>query len=246
MAIPASVLLYTNWKNANFSTPMYTQVSPEKPVGFVWTTHNSVTIGDGADPWPAGQEVCDLDNHAAGQVYATVSPATVPASAGRICVELSPSSGVGTGYIWGMNATNDQNFRLRLQRTSSGDLNLSFRFNATNSTNDIALGAEPANKYKIEMIYDSQNATGSLRLRARPWLIGGSPGSFVDSTPSGAAAATDQPTSIYFSDAQNGPYTGLEAGRVAVSNDIAEDLSNLTEGAGGVAALVQFYNQLRD
>jgi hypothetical protein len=80
----------------------------------------------------------------------------------------------------------------------------------------------------VEIIWDTNNATASQRLRARRWTLGGSPPSFSDTATSSTAGTQDQQTSLQLGNSTTG--YEIQFGRIIVSDDIAEDLSAVTEG----------------
>jgi hypothetical protein len=234
MAIPTSVLLYTNWLSANLSGGVtYTTVAPEKPVGHVLTFDSDVTLGSGGGaPWLTGQEIADMDNHFSAAITSTLSAATAQASSGRIYAEFNPTTAVSQVFLR-LEAATFSNGRVRIQINGAGNVLVGSL--CTGGDGLVDLGTESANPYAVEIIYDTNNATRSQRLRARMWDLGGTPPAFSDNSDvASSAATTDQFTYLQVGDGGD-VSTGMKSGRIAISNSITEDLSNLTEGSGGAA-----------
>lgn len=233
MPIPASVLLYANWGNG---TGTYTAATPDVPNGHTYSFNAGATIGvEAAAPW-SGQSLADL-SAGVRNVSSTVSAATAQATSGRYFFECVPMGSGANGNncnAFSLYATVDSNGNIRTRRSSAGDTQVlgywSGGFQA-----QVDLGAESANPYCVEVIYDTTNGTDTLRLRARMWDVGGSAPAFTNCGAGAASAATDQFTTLRLGDDGNG--TGaLKVGRIAISNDIAEDLSALDESSGGFLA----------
>lgn len=233
MPIPASVLTYINWLPANLSGATYTTVAPEKPASVTWTFAGSAAIYASSAPWPGGQELVDLNNSGSDAVERTISASDMQATSGRIMIEMEPAT-VDSVIPWRAEAATVGNGRFRVRRDGSGNLTVTLEYSGFGGLCDVQLGAFPTVAFAVEAIYDLGNATRSQRLRARTWSIGGSPGAFTDnSEPTSASGTTDQFVTTSFGD---GGAPGLAIGRVAFSNDITEDLSNLDEGSGGFLA----------
>ena len=200
MAIPASVLLYANWKSANLSGTTYTYTTPEKPNAFTGTFNaNNTIVASGGSPWQVGQELVDLDNNFNCAITHTVSSSTIQATSGRIMFELAPTS-VATVLV-SIEAATPANGRMRVSRNGGGNLVVSTL--CAGGDGNVDLGAMSSNPFVVEFIYDCNNATRSQRLRARQWDLGGTPGAFSDNTDvSSSASTTDQFTAFNF--ANNG------------------------------------------
>jgi hypothetical protein len=231
MAIPATVQFYTNWLSANLSGGVtYTTVAPEKPVSHVLTFDSDVTLGSaGGAPWLTGQEIADLDNHFTANISSTLSSATIQASSGRMYVEFNPTTATAQ-MLFKVEAATPANGRVRIRIDSGG--NVTVQSLCAGGDGLVDLGAESTNPYAVEIIYDTNNATRSQRLRARMWDLGGTPPSFSDNTDSfSSASTTDQFTYLQVGDGGD-VSTGFKSGRIAISDDITQDLSDLTEGSG--------------
>lgn len=229
MAIPASVLLYANWVNG---TGTYTAATPDKPNAHSYTFNASASIAtEAAAPWN-GQSLAQL-NSGTMNVTSTLSSATVQVTSGRFFYEATPIGAAGNGFnlhIFKIVAATSANGEFRVRRSSSGEIHVDGFWNGAQQV-DANLGAESSNPYCVEVIYDTNNATAADRLKARTWDKSGSAGSFTTYGAGSAQSASDQFTTLNLGMSGTGT-PNLKIGRIAISNDIAEDLSNLDEGAG--------------
>jgi hypothetical protein len=235
MAIPASVLLYANWSNGSGT---YTAATPDKPDAHTYSFNAGATIAvEAAAPW-SGQSLAQLES-GTRNVTSTLSAATAQATSGRYFFECTPIGAAGNGTNLGMfeiYATVSSNGIIRVRRQNAGNIEVLGYWSGGYQTT-VSLGAESANPYCVEVIYDTTNGTAASRLKARMWDVGGSPPSFTDSDGTGANAATDQFTTLGIGDGGNGT-PNFKVGRIAISNDITEDLSALDEGAGAAGPAI--------
>jgi len=227
MAIPASVGLYVNWGNGSYSSPTYTAATPDKPNGQTWTktgTGFSLAV-DNDSPWN-GQTCVFVTNLYNDTISTTVTSSEV-ATSGRFLLEMQDGTFGRTQFY--INATDANNGQIAVfNEGGGGTLRVQMGWNGNSKTAYVDLGTYPTGAFCLEVIYDPQNATESLRLRARTWTLGGSPGSFNNTgSTTGTSVAMDQPTLVQF-----GENTDGQLGRVIISNDISEDLSNVTEDSG--------------
>jgi hypothetical protein len=241
MAIPASVLTYINWKDANLSGGVtYTTVAPEKPVGLALTFDSDNTIvASGGAPWLVGQEIVDLDNHFTCEITGTISAAHMQATQGRVMWEINPGTTTGSSYpMTTLSAAVAANGRVRVSNTASDTVLAAVSWNGGNAT-DIDLGAEPSVPYAVEIIYDTNNATRSQRMFARMWELGSTPPAFTDNSADAFSAAGTTDEFVSFGIGTGGSLvTDWKMGRIAISNDMAEDLSDLDEGAGAAGPAI--------
>jgi len=234
MAIPASVLLYTNWDHGTLASGQFSHAAPNIPNTFTWDTASGSIIQDNDTPWN-GQYLFDSSVNWYDGLFATLTSATVQATSGRLLVEVD-SFGVDNSPILGLYASNRSNGSLNIRR-ESGNVNVGLAWDGWNGANVVALGAMPSVPFAIEVIYNTQHATANQRLQARMWNIGSTPGSFNNSSTSdGSAANTDQFISLYLADPGNNPTNSI-FGRVIISNSTTEDLSAITisSEAGGAS-----------
>lgn len=226
MSIPASVTLYANWVHGTLSAGTYTQASPEVPNGHTWTFTNSTKAVHSESPWN-GQTLAEITSWNSS-ITTTVSSSTVQATSGRFLLEFNElDSG---GYVLFMlRATTEINAHIWALK-SAGNLKVQAGWNNDTASAEVDLGTYPTGDFALEIIYDFNNATSSQRLRARTWAIGGSPGSMVNGTALGSAAAGDQFTSFTY--AYDGESGGLHTGRAIFSNSTSEDLSLVSESSG--------------
>lgn len=230
MSIPASVGLYVNWVNGSYSSPTYTAASPDKPNSQAWTktgTGFSIAV-DNDSPW-SGQTCAFVTDANNDYVDATVTSSEVQATSGRVLVEVQVGTWGGLRHQFWMFATNWWDGRLTIRENTGGVLYVRMEWQG-GQTAFVDLGAHPTGAYVVEVIYDTNNATASQRLRARTWTLGGTPGSFTDTGSSSSAGSTNQFVTVRLGD--NGSGVDAQFGRVMVSSDISEDLSAVTEGGG--------------
>jgi len=230
MAIPASVTLYVRWTNGQpLSGTTYTAVAPDVPVGHTYTFNNSASLAvEAGSPWN-GQYLAQLDT-GTRFLSSTVSSSTVQATSGRILIEVAPltvSTGLNENYFR-LYATTSNNGEVRVRNSTTDTVNVLGYWSGGNQVN-VSLGAEPSNPFNVEIIYDTNNATASLRMRARMWEIGSSVPSFTDIGAGSVQNTTDQFTTVEYGD--GGGAAGLKANRLIISNDITEDLSAVTESS---------------
>jgi len=247
VAIPASVTFYTNWVHGTLVSTTYTQATPEIPNAHTWTFVGSIAP-EPDTPWN-GQTLADFTaawNHYA---TATVSSSTVPASAGRLLIEVDTM--VDNHRILNLSATSPSNGLLRIERTA-GNLSVSLLWNNYNNGATVDLGTFPTSPFALEIIYDTLNSTRAERCKARLWTIGGTPPSSftaATTTDGGQSVATDQFVALTLGNPDSDSYVRI--GRVIVSNSITEDLSAVTETAAAASALPRraldgpFYGALR-
>jgi hypothetical protein len=231
MAIPASVIFYTNWGLGSLVSETYTQATPEVPNSHTWTFKGSIAAVAGS-PWN-GQYLADFSASWSDGAQTTVSSATAQATYGRLLVEVAafPTNG---RRIFSLETINS-NERLRISRNDSANLFLMFEHGESKYA-ELDMGAFPTLPAAIEVIYDSNNATAANRLQCRTFAIGGTPGAFSTATgTSGSASTTSQFISVGLAEMGNAD-TSSKFGRVIVSNSMTEDLSQVTEAAA-VAAL---------
>lgn len=227
MSIPASVNLYVDWDNGTYSSPTYTAAAPDVPVSHTYTFTNATRATEAGSPWN-GQWLVTLNNYAA-KVESTVSSATVATTSGRFLAEFGGTFTAGYDILDVRNVASQLDGMIRVQHTGGGNLQIVLTFNSDGSSNEVNLGTFPSVPFAVEVIYDSTNATANQRLRARTWSIGGSAGSMNNSTANtGSAAATAEFTLLKLGGDE---LNALKIGRVMFSDDIAEDLSVVSEGS---------------
>jgi hypothetical protein len=237
MAIPASVLFYTNWDHGTLASSQFTHAAPNIPSDFVWGTANGSIVQDNNSPWN-GQYLFDASANWSHQIGATLSSATIQASSGRLLVEVDQAP--ISGGILQLLASNSSNGLISVTRNAAGELNVSLDWRGWGSHNEINFGAVPAVPFAVELIYDTQNSTVAQRLRGRIWNIGSAAGSFGTSSGSGSAATTDQFVTLVGSSQEN----QCIYGRIIISNSTTEDLSAVTiasESDTSVLPVVQYY-----
>jgi len=238
MAIPASVTLYVRWTNGQpLSGTTYTAVAPDVPVSHTWTAVNGATLGTDPDaPW-SGQYLAELDGN--NRMSTTVSSATVATTTGRFYIE-SEGGPNANGDLLLVSPTTINNGRVRIRKTGGGNLLVNCATNGGANSAEVDLGTYPTGAYAVEVIYDIANGTAANRLQARTYAVGGSPPAFTTITggslPSGT---TDQFTSLNIGDNTGWDNSGLKVNRIAFSNSITEDLSNLTESSGATVYVFQ-------
>lgn len=224
MAIPASVTLYANWVHGALASSTYTAAAPERPSEHAYTFQSASLTTEAGAPWD-GQTLATLPFWYA-RIYTTVSAATTPTTQGRFLVELNAQEPGGAHIIMLRHAANEWDGHIWFQQ-SGGNLHVNMGWNGDSSSAQVNLGAYPTVPYAIEVIYDGTNATANQRLRARWWAIGGTPGSFTNATSaSGGPAALAEFTELRIGDEE---LAGLKFGRIIFSNNLAEDLSLVSE-----------------
>lgn len=243
MAIPASVILYVNWGNGQpLSGSTYTAVTPDVPNSHTFTFNSSASLTqDNNSPWN-GQYLANLAS-GVRNITSTVSSSTVNTTSGRVYVEAAPQS-TNSSTMFQFQSTNVLNGRVRVIRTSGGDMSVEGLHANDGAYETVSLGTYPTNPFGLEIIYDFNNSTANQRLRARVWTLGNAAGSFVDAGSTGGGASTsDAFTSLSMGDSNNGT-TGLYIGRIAFSNSTSEDLSSLSEGSASITKQAAAYYRM--
>lgn len=219
-----AVTLHVDWTNGQpLSGGTYTANTPDIPDNHTYTFSNAVLTQDNDAPWN-GKYLADLST-SVRSVTTTVSGTTVANAAGRFCIKCEPL----TENTKQFEAKNDSvlNGLLRVSRVA-GNLEVLSLCNNDGQSNTVALGTYPTGPFAVEVIYDFNNATANQRLRARSWLLSGSPGTFTDATSTSGGASTNSAfTSIKLG--SDDTSLGLMYGRVTFSDDITEDLSSYSE-----------------
>ena len=230
-----AVTLYADWENGSYSAPTYTAATPDIPNGHTWTgngTNYSRAVDNDA-PW-SGQTCLFVTNATNDYWQSTVSASEVQASLGRVLVEMEGGQAARVQFLL-QNGAEYWDGRLLIWQTAGGNLEVQLLWQGGN-TATVDLGTYPSGAYVVEVIYDTNNATASLRLRARTWTLGGSPGSFNNTGSSTSAGSQDQPDGVFFGDSGSG--VDAQLGRVIISDDISEDLSSWSPGGGDAPALM--------
>jgi len=217
--LPASVLLYVDWEHGVLASGTFTSDTPNVPDAHTFTFTNSATVG--AEGTWDGQYVATFPNFNS-VVSSVLSSATMAVTQGRVLVELEGMDSAGDGV--GFYAASPANGRINIFLTGGGEVWVNLDWQGSNNK-QIDLGAEPSGKYKVEIIYDTQNGTSSQRFRARCWA-GDTPPSFTDSDNFGSADDTDQFTALRVP--LNGDAHPTRLGRIIICNDITLDLSTIT------------------
>jgi hypothetical protein len=247
MAIPASVTLYANWVHGSLVSTTYTQATPEIPNAHTWGLYGSRTVVT-ASPWN-GQTLADFTAAWNDRAETTVSSATVQATSGRILVEFDTISESQSAPIFALSAATASNGRIRIER-GAANLTVTLRWGSWDGDNTVDLGTAPTGPFVIELIYNTQHATANQRLQARTWAVGGTPGSFSNSTSSGGSAGTtNQFTSLFLGSGND--WSEYRIGRVIIANSTTDDLSVVSEEAAAATSLPRraldgpFYGALR-
>jgi hypothetical protein len=221
MAIPASVLFYTNWEHGSLVSTTYTQATPEIPNAHTWTFAGTIDVDSGS-PWN-GQSLANFTEHWSKKASTVVSSATASTTSGRLLVEVDETADASSTVF----RLAGDGVVLLASYSAAGDLIVYSHANGAAQTNEINMDEWPDQPFALEIIYEFDNATADQRLRARAWTVGGTPGSFVDSTSTfGNAANGAEFTALALG--YNDGFKG-KIGRFILSNSITEDLSAVTE-----------------
>lgn len=240
-----ALIFDVDWDSGTQSTTTYTQATPEVPNGGTLTLTTGAVgqvFQDNDSPWN-GKWCCNLAATWDAKVTATLSASTWSNNSGRFLFQMSmPTTG-----------SDCQLFRIDYNNLTSSMLRVKFLYGGGSSQLEIYYSRDAwaqENKVtfdpgtigtttpqNIEVIYDPNNSTGGLRLRARHWDIGGTVPSFTDANyvtgPAGTPA--NQYTVAGWGDGQNSPMTGCQVGRILHSNSISDDLSAYVTSSTGIA-----------
>jgi len=216
----------------------YTAVAPDVPVAHTYTFGASAAlVVDNDSPWD-GQYLADLDVAYNSYVTSTLSSATMQATSGRVYIEGEGKPNSGGSELLRLAPTTALNGRVKVEPNGT-NMRVAFTVDGGNEQAEVDLGTWPASPYAVEIIYDRGAATANERLRARTWALSGSPGSFVNSSPTISSGTTDQYTLLQLNYSGDTPDSSpLQVNRIIISNDPAEDLSAVSEGGGAAVGLM--------